>query len=478
MKDLYIIMPEIVLLVMACLCLVVDLFLTTANRYITYLLSQASLVLTLVCCVAFSSWWNESAFSDQFIADPVAQVLKILILALMLFVLLYSRVYVRDRNMAYGEFHVLTLFSTLGMMFLVSAKSLLMIYLGLELLTLPIYALVALQKDSGTAVEASIKYFIMGALASGMLLYGISLLYGVSGSIQLSEVALFMQTAQGSALTVSLVALVFIVAGLCFKLGAVPFHMWIPDIYQGAPTNITLLIGTTPKIAAFGMAYRLLHDTLPAFAVEWSQFFVVIALLSIALGNIAAIIQSNIKRLLAYSTIAHVGFFFLALLVAPQIGYAAAMYYIIVYAIVAAAAFGIILMLSHQGFESDKLSDLKGLATRSPFLAFLMLLVAFSLAGVPPTVGFYAKFVVLSALVDAGYTWLAGVAVIFSVIGAFYYLKIVRVMYFDTSELPYPIRGAMDMRIALSVNGLAILGFGLFPAPLFMICQQVLSSGL
>ncbi len=478
MNDLLVIMPEIVLATMACLCLVVDLFVSTKTRYITYLLSQVSLIVTAICCVYFPAQSNMVAFSQQFVADPFSQVLKIFILVLMVFVLLYSRAYVRDRKMAYGEFHALALFSTLGMMFLVSAKSLLMIYLGLELLTLPLYALVALNKDSSASVEAGIKYFVMGALASGMLLYGISLLYGVSGSIQLSEVAAFVQTAEGGVLSVALFALVFIVVGLAFKLGAVPFHMWIPDIYQGAPTNVTLLIGTAPKVAAFGMAYRLMHDTLPSFSAQWSQFFIVIAVLSIALGNIAAIVQTNIKRLLAYSTIAHVGFLFLALLVAPQVGYAAAMYYVIVYALVAACAFGVILLLSHQGFESDKLSDLKGLASRSPFLAFIMLLVAFSLTGVPPTVGFYAKFVVLTALVDAGFTWLAAFVVVFSVIGAFYYLKIVRMMYFDAPEVPYAIGGAADMRIALSVNGLAILGLGLFPAPLFLICQQVLKNVL
>lgn len=476
MQDLLVVMPEIVLLTMACLCLVADLFVTEKNRYITYLLSQASLVLTAICCFYFPKSWGESAFVGQFIADPIAQVLKVIILTLMVFVLLYSRSYVRERKIAFGEFHILTLFSTLGMMFLVSAKSLLMIYLGLELLTLPLYALVALQKDSTTSSEAGIKYFIMGALASGMLLYGISLLYGVSGSISLAEVSTFVKSAQGSSLTVALFGLVFIVVGICFKLGAVPFHMWIPDIYQGAPTSVTLLIGTTPKIAAFGMVYRLMHDTLPSFAFEWSKFFIAIAVLSIALGNITAIVQTNIKRLFAYSTIAHVGFLFLALIVAPQIGYGAAMYYIVAYALVAACAFGIILLLSHQGFEAEKLSDLKGLATRSPFLAFLMLLVAFSLAGVPPTVGFYAKFVVLSALVDAGMTWLAAFVLIFSVIGAFYYLRIVRVMYFDAAEVPYAIGGAIDMRIALSVNGLAILGLGIFPAPLYNLCQQVLGS--
>ncbi len=479
MNDLMVVMPEIVLAILACMCLVVDLFVSDKSRIITYLFSQTSLIVTAACCLYFPNQLEASAFSDHFIADLLSQVLKVFILLIMFFVLLYSRSYVQSRKIAYGEFHALALFSTLGMMFLVSAKSLLMLYLGLELLTLPLYALVALQKDSANAQEAGIKYFVMGALASGMLLYGISLLYGLTGSITLTQVALNIQAVQGDMSThISVVALIFIIVGIAFKLGAVPFHMWIPDIYQGAPTNVTLLIGTAPKVAAFGMAYRLLHDTLPSLQEQWAQFFIPIALVSVALGNITAIAQTNIKRLFAYSTIAHVGFLFLALLVAPQIGYAPAMYYIVIYAMVAACAFGVILYLSHQGFEGDKLSDFKGLSKRSPFLAFIMLLVAFSLAGVPPTVGFYAKFMVLSALVDAGFAWLAAVVVLFSVIGAYYYLKIVKTMYFDEPDVLYPIRGALDMRIALAVNGIAILGFGMLPAPLFIICQQVASSML
>ncbi|MBS0288037.1 MAG: NADH-quinone oxidoreductase subunit NuoN [Proteobacteria bacterium] len=478
MRDLLVIMPEIVLAIMACVCLVVDLFVSAKTRYITYLFSQASLILTAICCVFFPGDPQTSAFMGQFIADPFAQVIKIFILLLMFFVLLYSRNYVQNHKIAYGEFHALTLFSTLGMMFLVSAQSLLILYLGLELLTLPLYALVALQKDSSVSVEAGIKYFVMGALASGMMLYGISLIYGITGNIGLKEVADSLQALSGANVYLGMMGGIFIIVGLAFKLGAVPFHMWVPDIYQGAPTNVTLLIGTAPKVAAFGMAYRLLHDTFPAFLDTWSQFLMVIAVLSIALGNIVAISQTNIKRLFAYSTIAHVGFLFLALMVAKDIGYAPAMYYIITYALVAACAFGILIFLSQQDVDCEKLSDLKGLASRSPFLAFLMLLVAFSLAGVPPTVGFYAKFLVLSSLVDAGYTWLAAFVVLFSVIGAYYYLKIVRVMYFDTPEVPYPVRGTLDMRIALSVNGIAILGLGLIPGPLYVICQQVLKSML
>lgn len=470
-----VLLPEIVLLTMSCVVLVVDLFLSKRTRIITYLLSQLTVIATLVCCcLPFAG--STLAFNNQFTADPLSVVLKVVILGLVFLVLLYSRAYTRDRDIAFGEFHALTLFSTLGMMVLVSSQSLLMIYLGLELLSLPLYALVALQRNAPLSAEAGMKYFILGALASGMLLYGISLLYGLSGSIQLGDISVFLQSAQGTQKAVGLFALAFMIAGVSFKLGAAPFQMWIPDIYQGAPTSVTLLVASAPKVAAFGMAYRILNDTMFSYANEWSHILMVLAILSLAIGNIVALVQTNVKRLLAYSTISHIGYLFLGILIAPTVGYAPSLYYIIVYALVATAGFGVLLLLSQQNAEAQTFDDLKGLAQRSPWLAFMMLLVAFSLAGVPPTVGFYAKFMILSALVDGGMTWLAGTAVIFSVIGAFYYLKLVRVMYFEAPQVPYAVGGGVDFRIALSVNGIAVLGLGLFPAPLFMICQHVLGS--
>ncbi|MGE3318594.1 MAG: NADH-quinone oxidoreductase subunit NuoN [Candidatus Berkiella sp.] len=476
MEDLWVVMPEIVLATMACIGLILDLYVSKKNRVITYLYSQLTVVVTAVCCWRFSIYGNTTtAFHEQFVNDPFAQITKLFILAIMFLILAYSRGYTRDRDIAFGEFHSLSLFCCLGMMFLVSAKSLLMIYLGLELLSLPLYALVAIQRNSRNAVEAGMKYFILGALASGLMLYGMSLLFGLSGSIQLNEVARWVHTAQDGHLQVALFAMIFILVGVAFKLGAVPFHMWVPDIYQGAPTSITLLVGSAPKIAAFAMAYRLLHDGMPSFSEQWTQILLVLAVLSLAVGNIVAIAQTNVKRLLAYSTIAHVGFLFLGLLVAPIVGYGPAMYYIVVYAVTAAAGFGVLIMLS-QGYEAENLDDLKGLASKNPWLAFMMLLVAFSLAGVPPTVGFYAKFMVLNALVDSGMTWLAALAVFFSIIGAFYYLKIVRVMYFEQPVNTGIAVASVDMRILLSVNGLAILGFGLFPAPLFMACQNVFAN--
>lgn len=471
-EDLRLILPEILLTVFASVGLIVSLFLTAKNRYINQLISLVGVVLAGAYCIVDFPDQTVTAFSGQFGVDPLSQGLKIFILGIMAFILIYARSYVTSRKIESGEFHALFLFSCVGMLLLVSAKSLLMIYLGLELLTLPLYALVALQKESPLAVEAGMKYFALGALASGMLLYGMSLLYGFTQSLELSAVTQYLSTSEGNMLP--RVALVFILIGIAFKFGAAPFHMWIPDIYQGAPTPVTLLIATTPKIAAFGMAYRLLHDGMPtAMAQTWSPILMVIALLSLAVGNIFALVQTNTKRLLGYSTIAHMGYVFLALMVAPKIGYAPAVYYILTYAIVSLAAFGIIIMLSLSGEEADKLSDLKGLGVRRPWVAFLMLIVAFSLAGVPPTVGFYAKFTVLTALNNAGFTWLAAVAVLFSVIGAFYYLKIIRMMYFETPEQRYLAQGSVDFRVALSLNGLAVLGLGIVPAPLFVLCTKL-----
>jgi NADH-quinone oxidoreductase subunit N len=468
-KDLWVILPEIVLLCMTSITLLVSLYCPKNTNFVTYIFSQLSLIVTGICCWTMRT--NGSAFNEQFVVDPLATTLKLIILTLMFLVLLYSRDYTRERDMAYGEFSLLALFSTLGMMFLVSAKSLLMIYLGLELLSLPLYALVALRRDSKLATEAGMKYFVMGALASGMLLYGMSLLYGATGSIQLAEISQFLQGAQATSLTVSLFALVFIIVGIGFKLGAAPFHMWIPDIYQGAPTNVTLLIASAPKLAAFGMAFRLLQDALPSLSFHWSHFFIAMAILSLALGNIIAIVQTNLKRLLGYSTIAQIGFLFLGILVAPQVGYGAALFYIVTYVLVVAVAFGVLLLLSRD-CEAETFEDIKGLAQRRPWLAFMMLLAAFSLAGVPPMVGFYAKFVILTALVNAGLVWLAALAVMFSIIGAFYYIKIVRVMYFEAPQAPAVPSGKWDFRFVLSVNGLAILALGIFPAPLYLICQN------
>tara|TARA_R110002110_G_scaffold415562_1_gene651052 strand:- start:17957 stop:19402 length:1446 start_codon:yes stop_codon:yes gene_type:complete len=471
--DLSLLMPEIVLGVATTLILLLDVYLKPAWKGLTYLMSQVALFLTFYTCWVTEVGASSTAFSGQFIADPLSQTLKLFILGLMIVVILYSRAYVRDRDMARGEFHTLALFSTLGMMLLVSANSLLMIYLGLELLSLPLYVLVAIRRDKVGPAEAGMKYFVMGALASGLLLYGISILYGVTNSIDLQTISAYVSQANASQMSLLLFAMVFIIMGIAFKLGAAPCHMWVPDVYEGAPTNVVMLIGSVPKIAAFGMVYRLLNDGLLGLATEWGQFFIVMALLSLALGNIVAIAQTNIKRLLAYSTIAHIGFLLLALLAAPVQSFAPAMYYVVVYAIMSTCAFGVLILLSAKGIELEKLEDLKGLCQRSPWISFLMLLVMFSLAGVPPTVGFYAKFMVLKALVDMQLVWLAAVGVIFSIIGAFYYLRVVWYMYFEKASIPNAVGGVSDMRAVLSIHGLAILGLGILPAPLFTICQQV-----
>jgi NADH-quinone oxidoreductase subunit N len=378
-----------------------------------------------------------------------------------------------------GEFFVLVLFATLGMMVMISANHLLTLYLGLELLSLSLYALVALQRDSAVATEAAMKYFVLGSLASGMLLYGMSMLYGATGTLgipQLAEIIL----AGGAKEIVLVFALVFIVAGLGFKLGAVPFHMWVPDVYHGAPTAVTLFIGTAPKLAAFAFIMRLLVQGLGAeqLVEEWSQMLVVMAVLTLAIGNVTAIAQTNLKRMLAYSTIGHMGYVLLGILSGDLVGYGASMFYMVVYVLMNLGAFGMILLLSRVGFEAENLDDFKGLNQRSPWYAFLMLLLMFSMAGVPPTVGFFAKLAVLQAVISAGYLWLAVVAVLFSLIGAFYYLRLVKLMYFDTPVDTAPIAPRGDVRLLLSANGLAMLAFGILPEPLMALCLYSIQVSL
>jgi NADH-quinone oxidoreductase subunit N len=367
----------------------------------------------------------------------------------------------------------------LGMMVMVSANHLLTLYLGLELLSLSLYAMIALQRDSAVATEAAMKYFVLGALASGMLLYGMSMLYGATGTLELTRMAQVI--AEGDAdTTILLFALVFIVAGLGFKLSAVPFHMWVPDVYQGAPTAVTLFIGSAPKLAAFAFVMRLLVSGLGAdyLVGQWQWMLIIMAVLSLAIGNITAIAQTNLKRMLAYSTISHMGFLLLGVLAGSNDGYASAMFYVMVYVLMTLGTFGMILLLSRAGFEADRLEDFKGLNARSPWYAFIMLLLMFSMAGVPPAVGFYAKLSVLWAVVDAGFVWLAVIAVLFSLIGAFYYLRIVKLMYFDPPADASPLTPALDMSLLLSANGIAILFLGVFPGKLMQLCDWSISLSL
>ena len=474
--DFSVALPEIFVLTMASVILLVDVYQRHQGSVITYMLSQSTLVGAAIMTIALHTSTPEYSFQGMFVKDSMSDVLKVFVYFVTFVVFLYSRDYLRERSLLKGEFFVLALFSVLGMMVMISANSLLMIFLGLELLSLCLYAMVALNRDSQSSSEAAMKYFVLGALASGMLLYGISLVYGVTGSLDLARIsdAVAMlnsgSTTQPGAIVLNM-GLVFIVIGLAFKLGAVPFHMWVPDVYHGSPTAVTLFIGTVPKIAAFGMIIRLLVDGLGGLHGEWQNMLIVLAVLSIATGNVVAIAQGNIKRMLAYSTISHMGFLLLGILTGTADGYSAAMFYVLVYAVMGLGGFGMVIMLSRAGFEAENIDDFKGLNERSPWFAFMMLILMFSMAGVPPTVGFYAKLSVLQAVVAVDLLWLAVFAVIFSVIGAFYYLRIVKLMYFDKPEDTTPIQSNFDIRFALGANGLAVLGLGIYPTSLMAICS-------
>ncbi|OZA29985.1 MAG: NADH-quinone oxidoreductase subunit N [Hydrogenophilales bacterium 17-61-9] len=468
-------LPEIFVLVMVSLILLIDAAVDDSKRYLAYVLSLLTLAGAAFLTTRDLSSMPVLTLGGLFIDDPLSDVLKLFLYLSVAVVLVYSRDYLRERGLYKGEFFVLALFALLGMMVMVSASHFLTLYLGLELLSLSLYAMVALQRDSSVATEAAMKYFVLGALASGMLLYGMSMVYGVTGSLALADMALALQ--DGTDLRIPLVfGVVFIVAGLAFKLGAVPFHMWVPDVYHGAPTAMTLFIGSAPKIAAFAFVVRILGQGLESQVAEWRDMLVILAVLSMAVGNIAAIAQSNLKRMFAYSTISHMGFMLLGILAGSQNGYGSAMFYVLVYALMSLGSFGMILLLSRAGFEADKLDDFKGLNRRSPWLAFLMLLLMFSMAGVPPTVGFYAKLAVLQSVVEIGYVWLAVAAVMFSLVGAFYYLRIVKLMYFDTPHDTTPIAGNPDARIIMSANGLAILALGIMPQPLMAVCMYAIGA--
>lgn len=466
-------LPEIALLTMACAILVVDLFLTDDNRIVTYVLSLMALGGTGMLTLIMAPTQTVVVLSETFVSDPMSAVLKVFICFISAAVLVYSRHYLTVRSMLKGEFFVLALFGVLGMMIMVSAQSMLTIYLGLELLSLVLYAMVAMQRDSELATEAAMKYFVLGALASGLLLYGMSMIYGATASLDLHKISQFVFTTTHKDM-VLLMGLVFCVVGLGFKLGAVPFHMWVPDVYHGAPTPVTLFISTAPKLAAFAMIMRLLVEGLGGLHEHWQQLLIVLAILSMAVGNIVAIAQGNLKRMLAYSTISHMGFLFLGILAGTDEGYSAAMYYTIVYAIMGLGGFGMIILLSRVGFEADRLEDFKGLNDRSPWFAGMMMIFMFSMAGVPPFVGFWAKLSVVQAVVGADLVWLAVLAVVFSIVGMFYYLRVVKLMYFDKADSTEPLDAAFDLRAALSANGLAVLFLGVFPGSLMALCASVI----
>ena len=478
--------PEIFLAVMALAILMIDLVVKDSRRTVTFVLTQ----LTLIGCAAIqfstSSGDIVYTFSNMFVDDLMSDLLKLFLYMTMVIVMFYSRAYVIDREtMNKGEYYVLALFATLGMMVMISANHFLTIYIGLELLSLSLYAMVAMNRDSVVSTEAAMKYFVLGALASGLLLYGMSMIYGATGTLEITGVA---ERLYGGGVNKSVLVfgLVFLVAGLAFKLGVVPFHMWIPDVYHGAPTSVTLLIGSAPKLAAFAIVMRLLVNGLITMAADWQSMLIILSVLSMAIGNLAAIAQTNLKRMLAYSAISHMGFMLLGITTGVVSGdaryalnaYSSAMFYVIAYVLMSLGTFGMILMMSRAGFEADMIDDYKGLNKRSPWFAGIMLMLMFSMAGVPFFIGFFAKFSVLQAVVAAGYMWLAIVAVLFSLIGAFYYLRVVKVMYFDAPADDTPLVAGTDMRILISVNGLAVAALGIFPQVIMSLCAYALLRSL
>ena len=467
--------PEMFLLGMICFILVVDVFISDAHRLVTYWLSLASVAGTAWLTVAVAQQGSLLTFSGMFVNDAMGNVLKLFTYLVVAVVFIYSRDYLRDRGLFKGEYYILGLTALLGMMIMISAHSMLTVYLGLELHSLSLYAMVALDRESPVASEAAMKYFVLGAIASGVLLYGMSLLYGATGTLDLTGLGVHIAAAPSASIA-TLFALGFVVAGLCFKLGAVPFHMWLPDVYEGSATSVTLFVGTAPKIAAFALFMRFLVEGLGGLHADWQGMLIVLSILSMAIGAFVAIAQSNFKRMLAYSTIGHVGFILLGILAGTTAGYQAAMFYTLTYVLMAMAAFGLILLLARKGFEAERLEDFKGLNERSPWFAALMLMVMFGMAGVPPFVGFFAKLYVLRAVIDAGLTWLAVTAVVFSIISAYYYIRLVKLMYFDRAPAnTRSVRAEFDVRWLLSGNGLAILALGVLPGPLMALCARVIA---
>jgi NADH-quinone oxidoreductase subunit N len=480
--------PEILLLVFGLAILLVDAVSNHPERKPTFLLTLLALgVLTVVSAVQWKNGVAGATFHGLYVTDELSHLLKIASYIAVGATLVYGRVYAQVRDMLKGgELYVLTLFALLGQMVMISSGNLISIYLGLELMSLALYALIALRRDDVVATEAAMKYFVLGALASGFLLYGMSMVYGSTGHLDLAEISKVI--AAGKAEKMALVfGIVFLVSGLAFKLGAVPFHMWVPDVYQGSPTAVTLILGGAPKLAAFAITLRLLVDGLHGLAADWQPMLMILAVLSLAIGNLTAIAQTNFKRMLAYSTISHMGFVLLGLMSGSVAGkpelssaaYGASLFYMLTYVLTTLASFGIVLLLSRQGFECEQIDDLKGLNRRSPWHAAIVLLLMFSLAGIPPLVGFYAKLAVLQALISAGHVTLAVIAVLFSLIGAFYYLRVVKVVYFDEPAAnAAPIAATCSQRGLLSINGAMMLVLGLLPGGLMALCVQAIRSSL
>lgn len=475
--------PEIMIAMGACIILIADLYTPKSNRWFAYSFTQIILLLSIY--LLFNLWPSEHLifFSGMFVLDNFALGVKIALLLFAMIIFAYSRPYLIERDQVRAEYFVLCLFSLLGMMILISSTHFLSLYLGIELLVLPIYALIARFKEQHYAIEAAMKYFVMGAIASGMMLYGISLLYGFTGHFNFEAIATTLAQDAASNRIAILLGMVLVIAGIAFKIGAVPFHMWIPDIYQGSAICMTLFIAILPKIAGVAMAIRVFHGAFYSLQAHAQHVLLALIVASLVVGNLGAIMQKNLKRLLGYSAIAHVGFLFMGLLVGQSAGYAPLLSYVLIYSIVLMAAFGVMLILSKTTHECEQLQDLQGLSQQHPWLAFVMLVAMFSLAGVPPTIGFYAKLMVLQALINSGYLWLAVFGLVWSVVGAFYYLKVVKIMYFDSPiKEPFPAlvkTGQVSMvygyPVYLSVlHGAGLIGLSLFPAPLFTLVQRAL----
>ena len=470
-------MPEIVLLSALGIVLLVDLWTSDKNRYITHVLSLLALV-----AAAAAQWlvWvpqSVSTFSGMYIADGMSQLSKMVMYAATFALFVYAKPYNQVRDMFRGEFYTLTLFALSGMSVMVSAGHFLTAYIGLELLSLSLYAMIALRRDSADAAEAALKYFVLGALASGLLLYGISMVYGATGSLEFASVLANAYDGQANTWLLKL-GLVFIVVAVAFKLGAVPFHMWVPDVYQGAPTSVAAFVGTVPKIAAVVFAFRILVTGLGTTVNDWTPMLAILAVASLLVGNLAAIMQSNIKRMLAYSTVSHMGFILLAFM-AGAIGFTAGLYYAIAYVVMGLVGFGVLMLLSNEAFECEEISDLAGLNQRHAWYAFLMLLAMFSMAGIPPLMGFYAKFAVIKALLGQGHVWISVFAVVMSLIGAFYYLRVVKTMYFDEpGQAGATVQSGFDARLLLSVNALLLLAWGVMPQAVVDWCVRALQTTL
>ena len=484
--ELRIASAEIFVLAMACAILIVDLFVKDKNRTVTYVLTQLALVGAAVVTFVISTGQVSYTFSNMFVSDLMGDLLKFLVYVSVIVVLFYSRAYILDRpEMARGEFYVLSLFATLGMMVMISASHFLTVYIGIEMLSLSLYAMVAMNRSSVASTEAAMKYFVLGALASGLLLYGISMLYGATGTLEIPALAARLFSGEGNGIILSF-GLVFLIAGIAFKLGVVPFHMWIPDVYHGAPTAVTLFIASAPKLAAFAVVIRVLVSGLIVASRDWQMMLIILSVLSMAVGNFAAIAQTNIKRMLAYSAISHMGFMLLGMATGVIMGdvrfifnaYSSSMFYVVTYVLTSLGAFGTVLLLSRAGFESDEISDFAGLNKRNSWYAAIMMMMMFSMAGIPFFVGFFAKFSVLQAVVAAGHLWLALAAIFFSLVGAYYYLRIVKVMYFDPPASNVPIKATMDVKLLMSVNGLAVALIGIFPNGLMILCATSLTGSI